>query len=212
MQFERLFKAVPTTSASSTRSIPSTSVLVANQFQSSIKAVSKTGQATIQKKTTIKASERTESTDQAYFLQSGRSLDHATLSKLGMRILQCNSLKFNGEMKGMRCAAGKIKLPQLREPLMSLKSLLAGYTAESEHFLSIIRKYNSCFQMTSEIADGFHEADEAFNYPTEFLNSLDLPRISLQVLQLKIGVTIIMLQDTNQPKLCNSMLLAMKKN
>ncbi|GFU18644.1 uncharacterized protein NPIL_1491 [Nephila pilipes] len=49
----------------------------------------------------------------------------------------------------MCCAAGKIKLPQLREPPEPLKTLLAGYTAESKHFLSNIRKYNSCFQMTS---------------------------------------------------------------
>ncbi|GFT54617.1 uncharacterized protein NPIL_359641, partial [Nephila pilipes] len=61
----------------------------------------------------------------------------------------CKALKFRGETKGMCCAAGKIKLPQFREPPEPLKTLLAGYTAESKHFLSNIRKYNSCFQMTS---------------------------------------------------------------
>ena len=61
----------------------------------------------------------------------------------------CKALKFNGETKGMCCAAGKIKLPRLGEPPEPLKTLLAGYTAESKHFLSNIRKYNSCFQMTS---------------------------------------------------------------
>ncbi|GFS76021.1 ATP-dependent DNA helicase [Nephila pilipes] len=49
----------------------------------------------------------------------------------------------------MCCAAAKIKLPHLREPPEPLKILLSGYTAESKHFLSNIRKYNSCFQMTS---------------------------------------------------------------
>ncbi|VDK83626.1 unnamed protein product [Onchocerca ochengi] len=49
------------------------------------------------------------------------------------------------------------------------------------------------------------------NYPTEFLNSLDLPRISPTVLQLKIGLSIIMLQNINQPKLCNGTRLAVKK-
>ncbi|GFU08647.1 uncharacterized protein NPIL_244021 [Nephila pilipes] len=63
--------------------------------------------------------------------------------------LYCKALKFSGETKGMCCAARKIKLPQLREPPEPLKTLLAGYTAESKHFLSNIRKYNSCFQMTS---------------------------------------------------------------
>ncbi|GFS70062.1 uncharacterized protein NPIL_192751 [Nephila pilipes] len=61
----------------------------------------------------------------------------------------CKALKFSGETKGMCCAAGKIKLPQLREPPEPLKILLAGYTAQSKHFLSNVRKYNSCFQMTS---------------------------------------------------------------
>ncbi|XP_075210401.1 uncharacterized protein LOC142317738 [Lycorma delicatula] len=49
----------------------------------------------------------------------------------------------------MCCAGGKIKLPQLDAPPEPLKTLLAGSTAESKHFLSNIRKYNSCFQMTS---------------------------------------------------------------
>ena len=48
----------------------------------------------------------------------------------------------------MRCVVGKIKLPHLEEPPEPLKTLLAGYTVESKHFLSNIRKYNSCFQMT----------------------------------------------------------------
>lgn len=61
----------------------------------------------------------------------------------------CKALKFKGETKGLCCANGKIKLPQLEEQPEPLKFLLAGYTAESKHFLSDIRKYNSCFQMTS---------------------------------------------------------------
>ncbi|GFT42392.1 uncharacterized protein NPIL_240821 [Nephila pilipes] len=61
----------------------------------------------------------------------------------------CKALKFSGETKGMCCAAGKIKLPHIRELQDPLKTLLGGYTAESKHFLFNIRKYNSCFQMTS---------------------------------------------------------------
>ncbi|GFV20166.1 uncharacterized protein TNCV_4194641 [Trichonephila clavipes] len=61
----------------------------------------------------------------------------------------CQALKFNNETKGMCCAGGKIKLPHLEAPPEPLKTLLAGSTAESKHFLSNIRKYNSCFQMTS---------------------------------------------------------------
>jgi hypothetical protein len=61
----------------------------------------------------------------------------------------CNALKFPGETKGMCCAGGKIKLPRLQEPPEPLQTLLAGNIAESKHFLPNIRKYNSCFQMTS---------------------------------------------------------------
>jgi ATP-dependent DNA helicase PIF1 len=55
------------------------------------------------------------------------------------------------------------------------------------------------------------EADEAVHYPTEFLNSLDLPGMPPHVLQFKIGVTIIMLRNINQPKLCNGTRLAVQQ-
>ncbi|GFT42212.1 uncharacterized protein NPIL_502451 [Nephila pilipes] len=74
---------------------------------------------------------------------------HVLIGTMTVVCLYCKALKFSGETKGMCCAAGKIKLPQLREPPEPLKTLLVGYTAESKHFLSNIKKYNSCFQMTS---------------------------------------------------------------
>ena len=61
----------------------------------------------------------------------------------------CNALKFNGETMGMCCASGKVKLPLLAAPPEPLKTFLTGTTSESKRFLSQIRKYNSCFQMTS---------------------------------------------------------------
>ncbi|VDN00572.1 unnamed protein product, partial [Onchocerca ochengi] len=56
----------------------------------------------------------------------------------------CKALKFKAEARGMCCAAGKIKLTRLEEPPEPLKTLLAGYNAQSKRFLSKIRKYNSC--------------------------------------------------------------------
>ncbi|GFS89349.1 uncharacterized protein NPIL_207001 [Nephila pilipes] len=74
---------------------------------------------------------------------------HVLIGTMTVVCPHCKALKFCGESKGMRCAAGKIKLPQLREPPEPSKTLLAGYIAESKHCLSNIRKYDSCFQMTS---------------------------------------------------------------
>ncbi|GFV36579.1 uncharacterized protein TNCV_2260981 [Trichonephila clavipes] len=42
-----------------------------------------------------------------------------------------------------------VKLPHLEAAPEPLKILLAGSTAESKQFLSNIRKYNYCFQLTS---------------------------------------------------------------
>uniref|UniRef100_A0A8R1TSM1 ATP-dependent DNA helicase n=1 Tax=Onchocerca volvulus TaxID=6282 RepID=A0A8R1TSM1_ONCVO len=50
------------------------------------------------------------------------------------------------------------------------------------------------------------EVDEAINYPTKFLNSLDLPGMPPHAPQLKIDVP-----NFNQPKLCNCTLFVVKK-
>ena len=55
------------------------------------------------------------------------------------------------------------------------------------------------------------EPNEAVNYPSEFLNSRDLPGFPPNVLQLKIGVPITLLRNINPPKLCNGTQLAVKK-
>ncbi|GFU60370.1 uncharacterized protein TNCV_3280311 [Trichonephila clavipes] len=74
---------------------------------------------------------------------------HVLIGTMMVVCSYCKALKFSSETKGLCCAVGKIKLPQLREPPEPLKTCLARYTAESKHFLSNIRKYNSCFQISS---------------------------------------------------------------
>lgn len=63
--------------------------------------------------------------------------------------------------------------------------------------------YNSVDTITNQ--------DDVVNYPTEFLNSLDLPGMPPHNLRLKVGSVIIMLRNLNQPRLCNGTRLAVKK-
>lgn len=53
--------------------------------------------------------------------------------------------------------------------------------------------------------------DEAVNYRTEFLNSIDLPGLPPHKLHLKIGVPIILLRNIDPPRLCNGTRLTVKK-
>ncbi|GBM74318.1 hypothetical protein AVEN_193308-1 [Araneus ventricosus] len=61
----------------------------------------------------------------------------------------CEAKKWKGETPGMCCSGGKVQLPRLVDPLEPLRTLLIGASAEAKHFLTNIRRYNSCFQMTS---------------------------------------------------------------
>ncbi|KAL4123004.1 hypothetical protein QTP88_015237 [Uroleucon formosanum] len=61
----------------------------------------------------------------------------------------CQALKFRNEAAGMCCASGKVVLSPLPAPPGPLVSLLTGNSDDSKLFLRKIRKFNSCFQMTS---------------------------------------------------------------
>ncbi|XP_050339701.1 uncharacterized protein LOC126766040 [Bactrocera neohumeralis] len=52
--------------------------------------------------------------------------------------------------------------------------------------------------VTYQSVDTVTNQDDAVNYPTEFLNSLDLPGFPPHRLQLKVGAPIIMLRNINQ--------------
>lgn len=72
----------------------------------------------------------------------------------------CGALKWKNEAPGMCCCAGKVQLSPIQPPPEPLYSLLNNIHPEHVHFMSSIRKYNGCFQMTSfganqVIEDGF---------------------------------------------------------
>lgn len=80
----------------------------------------------------------------------------------------CHALKYKGESAGFCCASGKVVLPPLNSPPEPLKALLAGGTSQSKLFLRKIRKFNSCFQMTSFGATKIVHNEDGRNFQSTF--------------------------------------------
>ncbi|GBM16094.1 hypothetical protein AVEN_163130-1 [Araneus ventricosus] len=59
------------------------------------------------------------------------------------------ALKFEAEASGLFCSNGKVSLPEIPQLPEPLNSLMEGNHPKTKEFLSMIRKYNSSFQMTS---------------------------------------------------------------
>lgn len=74
---------------------------------------------------------------------------HVVIGKMDSVCRYCQAQKFKNESPGLCCKNGKVKLLQLDQPPQALMNYMSGDTPESKHFLKNIRKYNSCFQMTS---------------------------------------------------------------
>lgn len=72
-----------------------------------------------------------------------------SIGKMNQICKFCQALEYITESPGICCANGKMKLPLLEVPPEPLQSYFAATTPNSRHFLENIRKYNSCFQMTS---------------------------------------------------------------
>ena len=70
-------------------------------------------------------------------------------SRVGNDCKQTPNTARKGETASLCCNNGKVQLPNLEHPPELLEYVMLGETADSKHFLENIRKYNSCFQMTS---------------------------------------------------------------
>lgn len=81
------------------------------------------------------------------------------------------------------------------------RAILAAKNKDVYGLKNIIQSNIQSEAVTYKSVDTVVEADEAVNYPTEFLNSLDLPGMPPHVLQLNISVPIAMLPNVNQSKL-----------
>ncbi|GBM40432.1 hypothetical protein AVEN_191984-1 [Araneus ventricosus] len=82
------------------------------------------------------------------------NLDYPNFPQIVIRSMSskctfCGALKFEAEASGLCCSNGKVSLPELPQLPEPLKSLMEGNHPKSKEFLTMIRKYNSSFQMTS---------------------------------------------------------------
>lgn len=94
---------------------------------------------------------------------------------------------------------------------LSERAILAAKNKDVDHLNCIIQNQIVGLLHSFKSIDCVTNEDEATNYPTEFLNSLDVPGLPPHNLQLKVGSVVIMLRNLNQPKLCNGTRLAVTK-
>jgi len=71
------------------------------------------------------------------------------IGHMNVTCAHCHARKFLNEALGMCSYNGKVYLLPLQEPPEPLLSLTSGTTPDSKRFLQDIRKYNSCFHITS---------------------------------------------------------------
>lgn len=94
---------------------------------------------------------------------------------------------------------------------LSKRAILAAKNADVDDLNATIQNFLPGQLLSYKSVDTVINQDDIVNYPTEFLNSLELPGLPPHNLLLKVGSVIIMLRNINQPRLCNGTRLAVKK-
>lgn len=91
------------------------------------------------------------------------------------------------------------------------RAILAAKNKDVEDLNATIQNLLPGQLVSFKSVDTVMNQDNVVNYPTEFLNSLELPGLPPHNLQLKVGSVVIMLRNINQPRLCNGTRLAVKR-
>ncbi|XP_026467789.1 uncharacterized protein LOC113371377 [Ctenocephalides felis] len=94
---------------------------------------------------------------------------------------------------------------------LSERAILAAKNKDVDDLNATIQSSLPGECITYKFVDTATNQDDILNYPTEFLNSLELPGLPPHNLQLKVGSVVIMLRNLNQPILCNGTRLVIKK-
>lgn len=91
------------------------------------------------------------------------------------------------------------------------RAILAAKNIDVDSMNIIIQNMLPGETISFKSIDTVVDENEGVNYPTEFLNSLDITGLPPHHLRLKIGSPIIMLRNLNAPRLCNGTRLVVKK-
>ncbi|XP_044591741.1 ATP-dependent DNA helicase pif1-like [Cotesia glomerata] len=94
---------------------------------------------------------------------------------------------------------------------LSHQAILAAKNVDVDEINFQIQQLLPGDLMSFKSIDTIVDENESVNFPTEFLNSLDIPGMPPHNLQLKIGFPIILLRNLNSPQLCNGTRLIIKK-
>jgi len=93
----------------------------------------------------------------------------------------------------------------------SERAILAAKNIDVDALNFIVQNMLSGELISFKSIDTVVDENEIVNFPTEFLNHLDLPGRPPQNLQLKIGSPKMLLRHINPPRLCKGTQLVVKK-